>query len=50
MEFVHRENTIKILAGRLSGQMNGKEIIKNFLEVMDEKYQYPNCFFFFFFL
>ena len=48
MEFVHRENTIKILAGRLSGEMNGKEITENFLEVMDEKSQYPNSFFFFF--
>ena len=37
MEFVHRTNIAKILAGRLSGEMNVKEIIEKFLEVMDEK-------------
>ena len=39
MEFVHRANIVEILAGRLSGEMNRKEIIENFLEVMDEKSQ-----------
>ena len=39
MEFVHRANIVKILAGRLSGEMNEKEIIEKFLEMMDEKFQ-----------
>ena len=39
MGFVHRVNIVKTLAGRLSGEMNGKEIIEKFMDVMDEKSQ-----------
>ena len=39
MEIVHRVNIVKILAGRLSGKVGGKEIIEKFIEVMDEKSQ-----------
>ena len=43
MEFVHRANIVKILAGRLSGEMNEKEIIEKFLEMMDEKFNNFFC-------
>ena len=39
MESVHRANIVKILAGRLSGEMNRKEIFEKIFEVMDEKFQ-----------
>ena len=43
MEFVHRANIVKILADRLSGEMNEKEIIEKFLEMMDEKFNNFFC-------
>ena len=39
MEFVCKVNIVKILAGRLSGEIDGKEIIEKFMEMMDEKSQ-----------
>ena len=39
LEFVRRVKIVKILAGRLSSEMDRKEITEKFMEVMDEKSQ-----------
>ena len=39
LEFVRRVNIVKVLAGRLSSEMDGKEIMEKFMEVIDQKSQ-----------
>ena len=39
LEFVRRVNIVEVLAGRLSSEMDRKEIMEKFMEVMDQKSQ-----------